>query len=758
MMLLALFLTRQAFAQEQIFFGSGSYELKPEGRKVLDQILKQYGQQRAEYRVHLKAFCDEIGDSIYNKTLAERRAQTVRAYLDRDAQKRFGDWSLEAIGSIQGQDLAQNRRVDVAILPLKTDWSLEDFFKRNRNRALQTFRFEASTGSYIQGRQGGIVDVPAYAFVNDQGQRYEGQVEFHLQEAYTFGDMLAQNLSTTSGNRMLETGGMMYLNAYDETGKALKIAQNQNLQLSMPNAGRKLDNMSVFVANRQGDRPQQRIDWQQVSNSSFLSTADLQNLPVDKLKSGLVDGSLSLTGRSTLKFEALIPFLSRAVPAPKNQPSPPQRPRSLLNDMAEPTPESIAQQSPMRGGETNRAYRKRLKESYERQKKLYDRVQANNEKRRQSEKRALENYEKQLLQYRADSLAFVQYTQEMDKFKAELYQAFEADFKATPSDFTWNALVTSAFGGNPSPYSYINRGSFYLPLNHLLALCQQMRLLKPSFPEIDLDKIGSAPIGEIVMQCDKMFRKNKALLDEANKKWETYAYALQTLARHYSANNKMAPIQIDWNNNQVIKKDHPYFEVYLLYSKLLVMRNLPTQLNHALTQIQKATEADVAAINQAFKKSSSYAIKTAEQLNLKIEQERRRQVEARIKEKGLNTRDLQRYTATVSTLGWINCDRFYEQETRDFLVQQEEDLGNKEVAYFLVLEETRSIISVSPKDKISLPISGKVRCLGLKAEAGKGLMLLDLKTDFAALRQQTFTAQQFKPIPLDGFDKLMAQL
>jgi TonB family protein len=87
-------------------------------------------------------------------------------------------------------------------------------------------------------------------------------------------DILLANLTTTSDNSLLETGGMIHIAAISNNENC-KIKDGQKIEISFPTKAKK-DDMQIF----KGDWDNNRINWQAVSNSADLNkiytVADIQ--------------------------------------------------------------------------------------------------------------------------------------------------------------------------------------------------------------------------------------------------------------------------------------------------------------------------------------------------------------------------------------------------------------------------------------------------------------------------------------------------
>jgi OOP family OmpA-OmpF porin len=105
-------------------FASGSADLTPQAMKTLDQLGRALtSQDLAQYKFRIEGHTDTVGTPAANKSLSQRRAEAVAAYLEKTYGITAG--RLESIG--MGEDglkvatppqtaNAQNRRVKVVNL------------------------------------------------------------------------------------------------------------------------------------------------------------------------------------------------------------------------------------------------------------------------------------------------------------------------------------------------------------------------------------------------------------------------------------------------------------------------------------------------------------------------------------------------------------------------------------------------------------------------------------------------------------------
>ncbi len=102
-------------------------------------------------------------------------------------------------------------------------------YNPKHEQIVQTFELNTSKQQIIKGEQGTILTFPRGCF-----GKVQGNVKIELIECYSIQDMILNGLSTqTTDGKLLETEGMIYLNALSEEGDTLKIGQG-NLSIKMP--------------------------------------------------------------------------------------------------------------------------------------------------------------------------------------------------------------------------------------------------------------------------------------------------------------------------------------------------------------------------------------------------------------------------------------------------------------------------------------------------------------------------------------------
>ena len=150
-----------------------------------------------------------------------------------------------------------------------TEWADAD-----RYLEPQKFTINTANDTVIETEEGIVMYIPKGSFLDENGNEISDEVEFEVKEAMNTEQILRAGLSTKSGNRDLETGGMFYINARKD-GKSVKINPEKGIYTEVPTNEVKA-NMQLFEGKRMADGT---IDWVNPAPlEKFLTPVDIQSL------------------------------------------------------------------------------------------------------------------------------------------------------------------------------------------------------------------------------------------------------------------------------------------------------------------------------------------------------------------------------------------------------------------------------------------------------------------------------------------------
>ena len=239
---------------ETLLFDNNKYELTQTSKLKLDKLWSRIKEGR-KYQISISGFTDNKNTASYNLKLSENRVETTKNYLLSKGAKKE-----QMIRQHHGQDnpvatneneigRQQNRRVEIRI----------DLYPELRN---QSFKVQANQDTTLIGARGTMVRIKSNSFVFEDGSAPTQDIDFKMKEVYDYSDMILENLTTMSDNQMLETGGMLYLEAWAE-GRKLKLKQDTRLMLYFP-FKQNVDDMLLFEGEHTA---QDLINWKADSSS-----------------------------------------------------------------------------------------------------------------------------------------------------------------------------------------------------------------------------------------------------------------------------------------------------------------------------------------------------------------------------------------------------------------------------------------------------------------------------------------------------------
>jgi len=122
---------------------------------------------------------------------------------------------------------------------------IDDFYEGIKKQA-EHFTVNSDKGADITCIEGTRLLVPAFAFVDQDGNTIQGEVKITVLEYYKYADIITANLTTSSGGKQLITGGMVRITA-EMNGRAVKLRTDKEIKLLMPTKNYD-DAMQLFVS------------------------------------------------------------------------------------------------------------------------------------------------------------------------------------------------------------------------------------------------------------------------------------------------------------------------------------------------------------------------------------------------------------------------------------------------------------------------------------------------------------------------------
>jgi hypothetical protein len=121
---------------------------------------------------------------------------------------------------------------------------------------LQNFELDTEKDTVVETQDGIVFAIPAHTFLDASGKPATGTVQLEIKEALKAADIMKAGLNTKSGDKLLETGGMFYINAR-QGDASLKIDPKNAIYAEVPTDEAK-PGMQLFEGKRLADGS---IDW-----------------------------------------------------------------------------------------------------------------------------------------------------------------------------------------------------------------------------------------------------------------------------------------------------------------------------------------------------------------------------------------------------------------------------------------------------------------------------------------------------------------
>lgn len=272
----------QNHKQWTVLFPFDQHHLAEEAQSELDQLL-QFVSTVEWQSLALKGHTDAVGSLSYNKALSTRRVETVRDYLlaaGMDLGKIEIGWFGEEQPFATNQEAEgrkSNRRVEIRLsyseeieevvttitpvkeekqkveTPLPKPLPIEDVKVKLDKTNRATFDYNCRGDIIITAEAGAKLRIPEGTIVDCDEV---GKLEVSMREFTSKKEIIASRASTYSGNKMLQSAGMITVDIKKE-GKDI----NMNGCLEMVIPGPKVEGMQPYFTNNTSRLD--RINWRQ---------------------------------------------------------------------------------------------------------------------------------------------------------------------------------------------------------------------------------------------------------------------------------------------------------------------------------------------------------------------------------------------------------------------------------------------------------------------------------------------------------------
>jgi len=172
------------------------------------------------------------------------------------------------------------RKGEISVVVEKDTYSRK-YFQQSESSLLSStcneFKIYPDTEQVIYGNQGTVVRFPANCF-STQGLADVNEIEITLCEYYTMEDILLSGLTTASADRIIETGGTIYIEARYKK-KILHLKTDHPIEIFFPS---EMDELKNGMKPFEGKSRDGLIDWDIESNGNVKKIKEGAQLFVEE--------------------------------------------------------------------------------------------------------------------------------------------------------------------------------------------------------------------------------------------------------------------------------------------------------------------------------------------------------------------------------------------------------------------------------------------------------------------------------------------
>ncbi|MEL6988423.1 MAG: hypothetical protein AAGK97_11420, partial [Bacteroidota bacterium] len=282
---------------------------------------------------------------------------------------------------------SKNRRVEIFLS--QTEISGTDHMLNLSNYVeRQMHTFDASKDLNIKLKKGTEIDISALSLVYENGDVFTGTAHLEVKENFTYADFISEGLQASSDGKLLETGGMLYIQATDELHNELFFKEGNSMTVTYPEQETK-EGMELFRGVPMQDGP---IDWE-VSGRIRISNP-ARNIRYRRSIEDLLATKILVPDEPQLTFKKLDKY-----------PIEPSKPHDAMKPV-EPVLEEITIPNEKKRWSSKKKSKIRL-ELFEKKLKKYEKQLSYYEKGHTKYLEKLSQYEKSLPEYQAKRKAWL---------------------------------------------------------------------------------------------------------------------------------------------------------------------------------------------------------------------------------------------------------------------------------------------------------------------------------------------------------------
>lgn len=255
------FLTRAQFVDFSVHFPKGSAVIEQESKTALMAWAAEH-QSNHQHEIILRGHTDSDAGNDYNLRLSEKRNKAVEGILRKNGFEKIRHTSHgESWPICESTDedcMHTNRRVELIVLDTEEEEYAKAMYESSPQtwfvHDLESHEFTSSTGTKIY--------LPESPFVGVDGTPVK-DYRLVVHEFLTPGDCIQHKMFTRCDDKILQTGGMMYIMAYSGR-EQLQLGKDKSFDVLFPS---QMENPDPLMESFSGEIDKGMINWKP---SSFM--------------------------------------------------------------------------------------------------------------------------------------------------------------------------------------------------------------------------------------------------------------------------------------------------------------------------------------------------------------------------------------------------------------------------------------------------------------------------------------------------------
>jgi hypothetical protein len=263
-------LSAQRITKHTVYFDVDSYKLSASEETSLKEFIQSEVTNSYVGTIRIEGHTDSDASNAYNQKLSQNRVKSVQHFFEGTSlqPKVETAWMGEdqpLNKNASESEKQQNRRVEITVdhwIPdlVESEGTIKDLYALLEQKK-QVFCINPKGDTVIRLKQGTIVSFPEYPF----GKLAVPCVELRFKEVYKKSDILLENLSTVSNGRLLESAGMVYIEAA-VNNQLISLAPGKEVLVMIPTDTLR-DDMQGFNGER--DSHTDVMNWFTNNGSNF---------------------------------------------------------------------------------------------------------------------------------------------------------------------------------------------------------------------------------------------------------------------------------------------------------------------------------------------------------------------------------------------------------------------------------------------------------------------------------------------------------